>query len=127
MPPNENSDDVSIPDNEILLRRLFSAWIEFDQDTGQERIKSSAFKDSRDPVSIEILSLTTLEDAFDRASEKLLARFTAKNVREAGCGVIRRPEQNNPSHAKILGGHKKGGPTTGEARKIARAASIIRE
>ncbi len=123
---NDVSDDLTIANEEKLWRLILPRHTSIDENTGELRPWTGNFQDVDDPLSVDISSLTTLEETFQRGSgEKVIAEFTAGIAREVGCKVIKDPKPENESHALVYGHHKKGGPTGSEAKKISKKSKVI--
>lgn len=126
------ADDSTIPPEELLWHRIFPKTIHCDPSTSLKRPRSGSLFKSDNPLSVDISSLTNLEDVKNRGPGMAIAEFPVSLVREAGCKIVRDPIPaghptlpENPAHANVLGNHKHGGPTQNQARKIARGARII--
>ena len=101
------SDDPSIPNGEGLYRWILEEWIVRNQATGLMRFSSAAFEG--DEVSVDLSSLSSPEDSFQRGRSVMrseicgVAATTAGQARELGQAVIRDPLPENPAHSLILG------------------------
>lgn len=126
MSSTEPSDDKSISDAQLLWRRVLPNQVYDDQQLKRWRPESGALVDTNSQLSVDIASLTTKENCLATAPSKMhLAEFSAGTVRRAGCGVIRDPLDGNPAHALVCGSHRHGGPTGGQAKKMAKDAILI--
>lgn len=129
MPPWE--DDPTIPDDEILWRRVPPSEVKYDT-AGRPFPKSSNFKQGTPPLSVNIASLSTEELTLQNYEGFLIAAFTAGQARSLGCKIVRQPLPDNPSHALVVGSHKSdangnltGRFTQGQANKLAQLATLI--
>ncbi len=129
LPPDV--DDSSIPDEELLYRRIPLHPLDNIQPTevaGEFRPSSGNFR-SDGPLSVDRGSLTTPEETRDRAKPTLfhVAQIHAKIARQCGCRLVKDPMPDNPAHILLFGNHESGsGALNGKQTKaIARAARIV--
>lgn len=126
-----DADDQSIPDDEILYRRIPLHPPDMIQPTevvGEYRPSSGSFK-SDGPLSVDRGSLASPEETRDRARPGLfhVAEVKARVARECGCRLVKDPIRDNPAHVLVFGDHDSG---TGALNKkqtkvVARAARIV--
>jgi len=87
------------PDDKLLR------WLHPGQFNWEEkRATSAAFKDDR--MSVEILSLTTIEESYNRAKKQgknAVASIKARLVLEKELEVCHDPTEDNYAHALVLG------------------------
>jgi len=90
-----------INDNDELLRRVPKVLSHFNN----EGITSAAFKPKtgEDGLSVDILSLTTIENSIKDPNKFLAAIITVENVIQEGCKCIHDPITDNYAHALIKG------------------------
>ena len=134
------ADDASIPDDELLLYRVFpSPDVVREVNGGGYRPMSGAMKpNNRDaPLSVDLRSLSTPEQTRDRGTNGNfhVVQLSVGQVRAAGFRVVRDPILHealpNPAHALIYGTRKDaadnvvGGLTSSESEKLARLARFI--
>lgn len=124
-------DDSSIPDDELLYRRIPiqpSDTIQPTETQGEFRPSSGSFR-SDGPLSIDRAALTTPEQTRDRAKPGVfhVAQFQAKVARQCGCRVVQDPQPDNPSHVLLFGDHESGSGALNkkQTKAVARAARII--
>ncbi len=104
------SDDLSIPDDAVLWRRVTPEQCVKDTSSGEYRPSSAAFKDHPDGSPMSVLLADEVE-ASGRSAESVLAAykgyglvaFTAGLVRELGLGIVRSPLDYEPAHAEVFG------------------------
>lgn len=110
MPPN----DLSIPDDARLLRRVIPQWIVNDDNTNSKRVTSQAFCNSTGEAGQEEGMSVFLEDVIlneGRSVSSLLTNYetnaliaiTAGWVRSWQQGVVRDPISEESSHAQVMG------------------------
>jgi hypothetical protein len=134
------ADDVAIPNEELLLYRVFpSPDVVREADGGGYRPMSGAMKpNNRDePLSVDLGSLCTPEQTRDRETNGNfhVVQLNVGQVRAAGFRVVRDPILGgavpNPAHALIYGSRRDiadniiGGLTNSESEKLARIARFI--
>ena len=124
-------DDPSIPDEELLYRRIPLQPPDNIQPTeveGEWRPSSGNFR-SNGPLSVDRASLTTPEQTRDRGRPMIfhVAQVPAKVARQCGCRLVKDLMPNNPAHILLFGNHDSGvGALNGkQAKAIARAARIV--
>lgn len=104
MPPK--ADDLSIPQDAGLLRRIHPDQVIRDRNTGELRPSSAAFKDPNLSVDVEtLLQAAGLDWHFSVKdySGYSLVRFVARSARDRGLAVVSAPLPNNPAHAEVVG------------------------
>ncbi len=120
MPAQPATDDLSIPNHEILYRRLPPVWL-VPGESGRARISSAAFKHEELSVLIHSLLLRQRRSpsgALEGFPGQALCSVTAGNAREMALGVVYDTEPpNDPAHGLVTG--KK---TQAIANRLARAA-----
>jgi hypothetical protein len=120
MPAPPAADDLSIPNQEILYRRLPPAWLVLGEG-GRARISSAAFKHEELSVFIHSLLLSQQRSptgALQGFPGQALCSITAGLAREMALGVVYDAEPpNDPAHGLVVG--KK---TQAVANRLARAA-----
>lgn len=102
MPQRPN--DQSIPDHELLWRRILPRWLHKQPD-GTFRPSSMAFLDdtpgNNGEVSVDLASLTTIESSLAAYPGQGLAELEASVPRSLQHTVASDPLENNPAHALI--------------------------
>jgi len=104
------SDDLTIPNEAQLLRRIPPRHFVKDENSGQIRPSSAAFDNhpNGSPMSV-ILADILAQTGRDPASalvgheEFALASITAGLARECGQGIAREPLPDEPAHAVVFG------------------------
>ena len=126
-----DADDLSIPDDEILYRRIPlhpPDMIQPTEFTGEYRPSSGSFR-SEGPLSVDRGSLTSPEETRDRARPALfhVAEVRARVVRECGCRLVKDPMHDNPAHVLVFGDHDTGSGALNkkQTRAVARSAKIV--
>jgi hypothetical protein len=100
--PPAPSDDPSIPDEAVLLRRIpYSDMVADDSVPSGYRPSSSNF--NWDELSAVIASECTLETLLKDHTSYGVASFTVREIRAFGWGVIRVPDPELPGHVHITG------------------------
>lgn len=129
LPPDV--DDLSIPDEELLYRRIPlqpSDNIQPMETPGEFRPSSGNFR-SNGPLSVDRGSMTTPEQTRDRGKPGLfhVAQLHAKVVRQNGCRLVKDPTPDNPAHVLLFGDHATGGGALNkkQAKAVAQAARIV--
>lgn len=126
--------DQTISDDELLYVRVFPA-----EDAlvaigdGSFRPNSGSFRRGDEALSVDLGSICTPQQTCDRDTSFRfhVAQFTVRMAREAGCRVVRRPEEGNAAHAEVYGNRQDrfksftGGLTNGQSERIARQARIV--
>lgn len=125
-------DDDTISDDEILWRRVPPSNVKFDNSGNLIGPKSSAFKEGDPPMSVDIASLSSVEQTLSGHENFQIAAFSAGQAREIDCKVVRNPLPENPAHALVIGSHKSsaddsltGRLTGGQANKLSKLSSLI--
>jgi hypothetical protein len=129
LPPDV--DDLSIPDDELLFRRIPLQPPDNIQPTeldGEYRPSSGNFR-SDGPLSVDRASLTTPEQTRDRGKPGVfhIAQVHARVARQCGCRLVKDPMPENPAHVLIFGNHDSGSKALNkkQTKTIARAARIV--
>jgi hypothetical protein len=118
MPPRV--DDPTIPDEEVLWRRIIPAWIHREP-TGKVRPGSFAFMDRPSgELSVHIAALTTPDRALAGRPDDSLAAIPAGLPRSLGFAIVRDPKPDDPSHALICPS-----PKGSRASKLAEQATWV--
>lgn len=113
-------DHPSIPDEEVLWRRIHSSSLRVPA-TGLPRPSDSAFRTGS--LSVHIASLTDKKTVLERYPDHQIAAFAAGSARKLGCMVLRAPEADDPSHALVLRRDNPGGRLSGgQALGLGKAA-----
>ena len=136
LPPDVN--DCSIPDGEILYRRIHPTKPQLEKTSvaGEYRPASGALKDTEWPLSVDLGSLSTPQQTRDRESTPFhVAAFTAGTARSCtpACRIVRDPlpatpeRPANPAHALVFGNHENGSGALAKSqfKHIARTARIV--
>ena len=95
----ERSDDESLNDDALLLRRREPAWIV--REDGRLRPGSNSLRDERSgEVSFFVFSLTNVEELMSQRPNQSLISFRAGLPRQAPFkGIVAKtPEDPNPAH-----------------------------
>jgi hypothetical protein len=129
LPPDV--DDPSIPDEELLYRRVPLQPSDNVQPTdveGEYRPSSGNFR-SDGPLSVDRASLTTPEQTRDRGRPVVfhVAQVYVKAARQCGCRLVKDPIPENPAHVLIFGDHESGSGALNkkQTKVVARAARIV--
>lgn len=103
MSPTDRSDDKTIPDQEFLWRLVDPGRVKWDEDKGQYRPQSGVFRDGDGELSVNIASLTSIDDTLRGAAGQnySIVQFQAALIRSFNCIVVRDPEVNNLAHALV--------------------------
>jgi len=103
-------DDPTIADEEVLLRRIPRWHFHFDKNLGRWRPSSAAFEDHPDgsPMSVHLISVLEgcgfpVESILADHDGYVVAGIVAGFVRANGQGICRKPRDNYPAHAKVVG------------------------
>jgi hypothetical protein len=117
------SDDGSIADEWMLLRRIHPEQVVADRQTGELRVSSAAFRDPAMSVDVEeLLKRAGLDWRFSLQGYPTysLAAFSAAVARSLGQAVVSSPLPANQAHAEVRG-HKTGAVS----RALSKAASWV--
>lgn len=130
--PENIDDDITIEDNDGILRRVpnWPDMIKFDKNMNAYRATSACFSDKDDGKELSITleqplldSGATLQDAIAGDPRFGLARLTAGFVRHAiapAQKLLRAPTQDDPYHGLVIGEKSK------KAKKaLAKAATLV--
>ena len=99
MPDPEWIDDASVPDQSVLWRGVSPELQEIDGLTNRLIPREGAFRTQK--VSMNIKAETTVAAMQAKGSMWRLWALRAKQIRDAGCIIVRDPEPDDPSH--VLG------------------------
>lgn len=103
----ERQDDVTIPNQERLFRRIHLTQIVRDEDTGLARVSSGAFRDKELSINIESVlhgSGETPDACLRNHQAHKLVSFTAGRARELQQLICADPEPpDNLSHGLVCG------------------------
>ena len=106
MSPPVFQDDLSIPDEERLLRRVHIQQIVRDDDTGLARVSSGVFRDKELSINLES-ALSDLggsaESCLQASSAHKLISITAQNARQFNQSVCRDPVPDDLSQGLVYG------------------------
>ena len=128
----EADDDPAIPDDAIVWRRLdWNQTANDEENPGFRRLSSGGFTDSSDGTGLSVHLVQADESAEDwlrnqRRESDGLAVLSVRDIRRAGFGLVRRPEDHDPHHCEIT---RRIG-TTGKKKalhKIANQSGLIRQ
>lgn len=105
------ADDPAIEDDAALWRRVPPQWVVLDENTGEFRPSSAAFRDSNSgsPMSIlieEIVRATNrvAADVLIAYASHSLCTFSAGTARSLNQGIATRPEVlGEPAHGFVVG------------------------
>lgn len=125
--PASRVDDETLPDYEILWRRINSnpEWTHKETD-GSIRPSSVAFLDNRTKeVSVNVASMTTKEEVLGPYPDQGLVSITAGMPREHGFIVAQTPEVADPSHRVICAPPEFEKKRKKVARQLAKAATWL--
>ncbi len=116
------TDDTSIGDDDIVLRRVSERAYIFDENLGRFRPSSQAFLQNGPDglVSVYLESETTHSAVACEGPEPYLAFISAGELRELGLGIVRDPSSGGPGHCEITGRK-----TRGMLNRIARQAQWV--
>jgi hypothetical protein len=115
----EPQDDISIGDDETLLRRIRPNHIHLDPITNQYRPESGCFR-SDDFISVHIASLTSHRQVLSSYPDFSLVEITAQEIRSVGCKIVRNPLPEDSAHALIYGTAPGGYVSKPQAKKLAK-------
>lgn len=99
-------DDSSIADEERLFRRIHPCHIVADENTGQARVSSGAFRDTELSIHIESTLLSTGKSSRDcllNYPQHRLVAITAGTARHFQQAVCRDPQPGDSSHGLVCG------------------------
>ena len=112
-PDDAAEDDVTIPSDEVLYRRIASEspnLVTRDRVTGARRPASGAFKPDSDGVSVfrnsllEINNLT-VKDVYDSGAGELAVSLLVAKVRELALGIVADPDPTDAPPDPVLVAH----------------------
>jgi hypothetical protein len=95
-------DEPAIADNEMLWRAVHQTQLTRDH-AGRIKPQSGAFRDALGRLSVDIASLTRIEEFQLRNAGKFAAQFLVRTVRDLGKCVTNRVDIDpaNPAHAIV--------------------------
>jgi len=96
----ERQNDLSISNSERLWRRIHPSQINWDTDPP---LVSSGASNTKDGLSVSIVSETTIENLTQNYPEDSVVEFEVGFARSLGCVVFRDPTPNDPAHAIVWG------------------------
>lgn len=123
MPPQPPTDDVGIPDDAELWRRIGPKWWIFDENSGLWRPSSAAFQNMTDTEAVSMTLASEVNDpsTFLAGHEGYgLVSLTAGAVRECHQIIVRAPENGTPGHVHVIGKKNKA-----IQRRLAAQARIV--
>lgn len=100
------TDDGSIPQDAGLLRRIHPIQVVSDENSGEYRPSSAAFRDIELSVDAEPILLTAGLDWHFTLKEypsHSLVRFRSAVAREKDLAVVPSPQPGNPAHTLVVG------------------------
>lgn len=106
MSPTVWQDNVSIPHEEKLFRRIHLTFLVPDEDTGLARVSSGAFKDTEMSVNIASALLDTgssVATCVAAHPNHRLVSLTAADARSLGQSICRDPLPDDLSHGIVHG------------------------
>src|SRR5436190_22651 len=120
--PDQLPDDGRVGVDELLYRRVRSDQISLAEDGSGYRPTSAALRSSGGPLSVDVASLSNLEQVRDALGLRLyhVAVISARVARVDGCNLRLDPDESgNPAHAHIYGRGPDGCLNKGQAYRIA--------
>lgn len=111
MPDGQWADDQSIDNDAVLWRGATPNLIELDPVSGKVIPREGAFRTQ--VVSMNVASETTVAVMHAKCPTWRLWAVTAKQIRDAGCIIVRDPEPDDQSHVNVLRGDRPGERLTG--------------
>jgi len=102
MPEPEVADDTTIPDDEILWRRV-PPWHVTDDPKRPEGKRPATAAFDEDDMSVSIARETSVEKILEAHEAFSLVGFPASLAREKGLRIVRKPLAENPAHAEVIG------------------------
>ena len=104
------TDDPTIENDEVLLRRVPHWHYYFDKNLGRRRPSSAAFEDhpNGSPMSAHLASVLevkglSVESILAGHDGYAVASIIAELARANGQGICRKPRDNDPAHAEVFG------------------------
>ena len=104
------SDDGSIADTELLLRRITPQWLVTNNTTGEKRLSSQAFQNyrERDAFSINFGSMhQSPQEVVNAFPDYGVVSFSAGEVRQLNQGVTPDALPDDASHGHVNGAKPK--------------------
>ena len=111
MADTEPPDDLTVPNDAVLWRRIPPRHLVDDQNQGGVRPSSAAFEDSPDgsPMSAALASgCGGAQDVLTGHEGFGLVAFSAGFIREQGLRIVRDPQPEEPWHVLIVGNKTRG-------------------
>lgn len=103
-------DDLTVSDDETLLRRVHPDWIIRNENTGVTEVSTGAFSDSSDGTGMSASAAGLLSAAGMSEDDALagydgygLVALRVGQVRELGQAIVRRPTDRDPAHVEVVG------------------------
>jgi hypothetical protein len=107
-----------IKESDELARRIPKVPSHFNSETGRPTSAVFKTKNEEDGLSVDVLSLTTKENAVQNQEKYALAIFKAELPLSEGFQCLHDPKEDNEAHALIVGDTKKIAKKLAEACKI---------
>lgn len=105
-----SDDDLTIADEDRLFRRIPPNWIVWDSNKGAPSVSSAAFSNSSDGSGMSVFIESVMVEIGLSEHDVLrdykgfgLVAITARQARQEGQSVIRKPTDKNPAHGEIAG------------------------
>lgn len=115
-------DDLTIPDEADLWRRLNPSWYPVDPKTGVRRLTTQAFQNYPGTMAMSVILASEVSGSAEvlrRYSGYGLGSFKAGLARQAQQRIIRAPTAEEPGHVHVVG--RKSSP----AQKQLRDGTVI--
>ena len=103
-------DDLTITNDDQLLRRISPQWFVPDYNEGRWRPSSASFEDSPDNTPMSVHLVSVLEAAGIPSASVLhghegygLVQFAASMARQLAQLLVRDPQPNEPAHVLVVG------------------------
>jgi hypothetical protein len=98
-------NDPSISDEVVLWRRVHPDQIVHNNNLNEMRPTSQAFQNTSgsDGMSVNIADETTTEDTLRGFEDHFVVSLGVGFVRGLNQGVVRKPLEENPAHAEVIG------------------------
>lgn len=119
----EAQNDPSIGNGERVWRRVQPTQI--DWACTPPRVSSAAFS-TTDGLSVSLASETTIEALTQNYPEHSVVEFEVGFARSLGCGIIRDPTEDDPSHCLVFGPKARGRMTQTQNNSLRAAAIQVR-
>lgn len=111
MPDGQWVDDQSIDNETVLWRGVTPDLIEVDPISGRVIPREGAFRTQL--VSMNITAATTVAAMQRKCPAWRLWAVSARQIRDAGCIIVREPQLDDPSHVNVLRGDRPGDRLSG--------------